>query len=339
MKNLIKFIVFAIVFVILCHNIFKVLWLQSDAILEFYDEPKNSLDVIYIGGSTVGAEFNASLAYKEYGFATGMLTSGDQPFTATKHLIKEANKYQNPNIYVVDLSAVVDDFDYNFKSQWVRSVVDYMKFSKNRIDAIDYMLWYADVPLSDHINYYFSFLLYHNSWKSINWQRFNKNTLKGYWFFTSIFRKDNKYTEYIWPTGTHELNGINEYVLLDLINYIKMENLNVLFVIPKRNFLDIDCQKLNYSSYIIESNGLNVINFNNQTDFNPDEKTDFYDHQHLNFLGATKYTMYLSKYLKETYNLKDHRGEKKYHSWDAVYEKFMNIFEPQVSYKFTNVAL
>ena len=42
---------------------------------------------------------------------------------------------------------------------------------------------------------------------------------------------------------------------------------------------------------------------------------------------ATKYTLYFSKYLKENYDLPDHRDDKKYNSWKTEYKKFKKQYK------------
>lgn len=329
---------FLFVFSILWKYVFSVLWLLDDAIEDFYDEPGNSLDVIYVGGSNVGAHFNSTLAYREYGFTTGMMTSGSQPFTSTKYLIKEVEKYQEPKLYIIDLASATDDFSYRFQDEWCRSVVDYMKFTRNRIDAINNILFYADVPKEEYIYYYFSFLKYHNGWKTINNLNFNNPAIKGYWYYPYIFRNADNYVEYVWEEEERTLPQDNEEVLVDLLNYLQENDLNVLFVIPNRYFSEYDCQLFNSITKIVKNYGYNVINFNLVDGLELDKNVDFYDNKHLNIYGATKFTLFFAEYLKKNYNLDDHRGDKLYESWEDAYNRFRYFFDNLVFYKFPNVV-
>ena len=54
---------------------------------------------------------------------------------------------------------------------------------------------------------------------------------------------------------------------------------------------------------------------------------DYYNSKHVNFIGAEKYTCYLTSYLKDHYDLPDHRGEAGYESWEdafAAYEAYVS---------------
>lgn len=320
MKNFIKSIIFIIIFCVLWKIVFNVLWLGKTNISFFYDEPKNSLDVAYIGSSNVLAHFNAPLAYDLYGFAVSILSTNSQPFSSTKYLIEESKKYQNPKLYVIDIARVGDNFAENSEGGQ-RSVLDSLKNSKNRIDAINGILKYTDLKKEDYINYYFSFLLYHNRWKDISFGGYSAfyPYYKGY-LFDKERCKIAEQEPHQWSNEKTELKQENKEVLEDLIDYIKTNNLEVLFVVPNRVFLDD--KSINSAISIIEENGFKVINFNTLENFKIDYERDFYNRAHLNVWGATKYTKYFAKYLKEHYDLPDHRGDSRYSSWVDEYKRF-----------------
>ena len=147
MKQVIKCIIFIVLFCIFLNCTFSILWLNETSISEFYYEPKNSLDVIYIGGSNVYAHFNSTLAYNKYGFTTGLISSDSQPAIFAKYFIKEAEKYQNPDLYIIDLVNFIFD-DEALEEGSVRKCADSMKFSLNRIDALNKVLPYLNVAMN-----------------------------------------------------------------------------------------------------------------------------------------------------------------------------------------------
>lgn len=76
---------------------------------------------------------------------------------------------------------------------------------------------------------------------------------------------------------------------------------------------------------MVEERGYPVINFNTEEmyqELDIDWDKDFYNSKHLNYIGAEKYTAWLTKYLKEHYDLEDHRGDAKYDSWEQAYENY-----------------
>lgn len=343
MKNLKKSILFLLIFFILFVIMLNILWLPETSITYFYKEPKNSLDVVYIGGSNVYVHFNSPLAYKEFGFTTGILAAGSQPFPLAKYLIKEAQKYQKPKLYVIDIARAADDVFYDGS---IRETIDSMKFSQNRMDAINAVLDYVNsdendefnIDKSKYVNYYYSILKYHNVYKSLTRAHIfgNKDLYKGY-FFTVDQSRVKAQDEYDWIKDTKELSLEKEKVILDLLDYIKNNNLNVLFVIPARVFDEETIKGLNKVVSIIDKYGYKTINFNTLSDFHVDFSKDFYHYAHLNINGSTKYTLYFAEYLNKNYNFIDHRNDKKYSSWDKEFERFKNKYQSIVGKNFDDL--
>ncbi len=329
MKKFIKAFIFILIFFILLYLVIKTLWLEETPISKFYDEPENSLDVIYIGSSNVYTHFNSTLAYNLYGYTTGILSNDTQNFLVAKYLIKEAQKYQKPSLYVIDIAKLADNFD-DFTEADFRKTFDSMKFSKNRIEAINEILSYKkDATKRDYINYYFSFFKYHNRMKDFPTSNITgvKNLYKGY-LLENRNIVTTKQKVFYWTDQISNLQEQNKQVLENLIKYIKEENLNVLFVVPKRYFEKDINERLNDAIQIIKENNLKVMNLNNIEDYNViDYKTDFYNKWHLNVYGSTKNTMLFGKYLKENYNLPNHKGDIAYKSWDEEYERFKEDYK------------
>ncbi len=329
MKRLIKSIVFLFVFIVLFYFIFKILWLDDKtiSIQDFYNEPKNSLDVVYIGASETYNHFNTTLAYNLYGYKTGILAAASLPFPSVQFLIKESEKYQSPKLYAIDLSRITADYT-GVTAEDIRRTTDSLKFSKNRIEAINNLLDYIDVDKSEYINHYFSFFIYHNSWKNIDKEDFigHSEFYKGYRMIkgTTMIHSQN---ETPWNENTIELQEKNKQALINLIDYIKTNNLNVLFIVPIRCYNETEIGKLNESQSIIKENGLNVINFNTLEDYKIDYKNDLYDSHHLNTFASTKFTIYLAKYLKENYDLPNHKKNEIDSSWNSEYIRFKNDFK------------
>ena len=340
MKNIIKGTVFLLIFGFVFAIIYHIFWITPNSITYFYNEPKNSLDIVYLGASNVDQSFNTTLAYNLYGYTTGILSSSSQPITLTESLIEEVKKYQSPSLYILDISRVAYNID-EIQEAEIRKVTDNMKFSKNRINAIKKALSYkSDVDEEQYINYYVSWLMYHNGYKSLNrYHIYNTSLYKGFIFeigtigIEPLERKSYK-------ENSMELPKENEELLLNLLEYIKSNDLNVLFVVPIRNFEESINLRLNDAIKIISEEGFNVINFNTmENELNIDFSKDFHDTAHLNVKGATKYTLYFSRYLKENYELQDHRGDENYISWNKEYERFKQDYKKLLNKEFDELLL
>ena len=320
MKKIIKLILFVIVFLCIYNVVFKVLWTMPNSITSFYEEPKDSLEVIYVGSSNAYAHYNTVLAYKEYGFTTGMLSSDAQPPSGIVYLIKEGEKYQNPEVYVIDMAGFIQDVKLYSEGD-VRKVTDTMKFSMNRFDAINNMLDYTDIDKSSYIEYYFSFLTYHSSWKVINKSRYyNEDLYKGF-----LMKADtiiaNPSEKQKWDYTYKDASEENTKIFKDLISFIKDNKLNVVFVISPRAFSNEQMEELNTFTKIADEEGVKLINYNFDDDLSIDFGTDYYNPFHLNTCGSAKMTRHLSDYLVNNYELKDYRNEEEFKSWDDEFDR------------------
>ncbi len=324
--KIIKSIIFMVILMVIGGGLYNVLGLK-DSISEFFEEPKNTMDIVYVGPSNVYLHFNTTLAFQEYGFTTGLLSNGAQSPAVMEYLIKESRKYQNPKLYILDITKFIESLS-DISEGNLRLSLDAMPFSWNRIEAINSTLKYYHLNFKDYINYYFRFLKYHNSWKKISKQNFTKIefVFKGFMFNSeNIQIKPQKLLNWNYEIETIETE--NQYVLNNLLNYLDKENLNCIFVIPKKNFDETRMKKMNFITKIIENRNYKVINFNKIDDFQIDSENDFLDVSHLNIYGSTKFTLYFAKYLHEHYDLPDHRNDKKYNSWNEDYDRFKEQYK------------
>ncbi len=318
--RIIKSGIFIIILFLLWNVVFNILWLKGP-VVSYFKEPKNTFDVVYIGSSNVFLHFNSTLAFNEYGFTTGLLSEGAQTPAAIEYLIKESRKYQKPLFYIIDVTKFVDDLSLFVEGNF-RNTLDGMPFSWNRIEAINKSLKYFPIDSSEYINYYFSFLKYHNMWKQISKQNFVEpgDVFKGY----KLFRGNIVVESQTLPKWDYELEILeedNQKVLNSLLDYLESEKLNCLFVVPNRGFEIEKMKKMNYVIKTIQNRNHKIINFNEISDIKIDSKNDLFNYDHLNIYGSTKFTLYFSKYLHEYYNLPDHRKDKKYNSWFESYDK------------------
>lgn len=337
MKNFIKSIIFILVFIFLFLNVFDVLWLDDNNISLFYKEKKNTADIVYVGSSNAYASFNSTLAFHKYGFATLFQSTDAMPFILTKYLIKEAERYQKPSLYIIDIAKVADgkeEYDYSN----IRRTVDNIRFSKNKMDALKEIFKWKNVPKEEYVNFYFSHLLYHNRWKDLTVKSFEPNPelYKGY-LYVDWTSQINPQEKYVWQDEERDMGKENEKILRDLIKYIKDNNLQVLFVLTPRVYSEEVNQKINFAISIIEDSGLEVMNFAKDEDLKIDPETDYYNFAHLNVYGSTKFTLYFSKYLAETYKFRNHKEDVDYKSWHEEYERFKASFKKESNKDFEEV--
>lgn len=137
-------------------------------------------------------------------------------------------------------------------------------------------------------------------------------------------------------TQSKPLNSVNDALLDDLFEYCNNLDIEVVFVSSPFAFQREDREKeIRYVMERCERAGFVTLDFNCEpllSEVNMDYKRDYYDLKHVNFWGARRYTKFLADYLDTTYNLKDHRGDSQYKSWDDSLEKLNELiiqFRPQ----------
>ena len=123
------------------------------------------------------------------------------------------------------------------------------------------------------------------------------------------------------------LSDMAEAALNEVLDYCDSlpEDKEVLFVLSPYSVKKPQMPKFNTAMDMVKERGYTVINFNTPEmyeELDIDWDHDFYNSKHVNYIGAEKYTSWLSEYIKENYDLEDHRGDSRYESWETAYEAY-----------------
>ncbi len=334
-KQIIKAITFIGGFLLILQTVTYVIRTNGgvkDRFTGFYAEKNDTLDVVMIGSSPVYPCFAGAKMWGEYGFTAYPLASNMQRPMATLSLVKEVRKTQNPEVFVFEMKQyTASEEDMSDNMAYTRGVTDNMKYSWNRIDAINRM-----VPeLEERYTYYFDIFKYHSNWKTMvlpsqlacfNYEKLDP--LKGFEFKDSYYPMSQ--VDYSEITDTVAIEPVYETALRELLAYLKENNLQALFIVAPYSYEFADKQRnYNYMDEIIRSYGFEFLNLTEHTeDMGFDFATDFYDKGvHTNPLGAEKATEFLALYLKNHFNIPDKRGKKEYQTWDEAFLRWETQME------------
>lgn len=300
----------------------------KDRFAGFYAEEENTVDMIMVGSSPVYPYYSAPKLYGEEGIAAYPLSTNNQRPRAIKYLLKEAQKTQDPSLFAIELRMfTMPDEEWEDTMVFTRGVTDNMKYSWNRIEAINALV----SDKSERYTYYFDIFKYHSNWKMLVlpsqlacWRYEKEHPMKGLEIKYGVGPAE--WTDYSGETGTLAPAAEQLEVLSDLLSWIEDSGKDALFLISPYVMSKEDRQKFNYIIPIIEEAGYEVLDFNcHVEEIGLDFGTDFYDYgSHVNALGEEKCTAFLGAYLSENYDLPDRRGQKGYESWDsawALYQK------------------
>lgn len=260
-------------------------------VLNFYKQPRNTIDMIVLGSSHAYTSLNPYLIESEANLKTYDFCTQQQPLWITYYYLKEALKYQHPKYIVLEAHmAVVGNNDYA-EEQVNRDAIDKMKFSTNKIDVIKNSVENKD----DRVSYYLNIIKYHSRYKELNKIDIKTAFLgytvdnKGYIALEEtgyIFNNESEFTD-----NESELYKKNKEYLYKIINLTKKENIDLIIVKTPTSYNYEEMSRLNNIKRIAEENDILFLDYiNNMTDLNLDYNKDFYDTGHLNKNGSIKFT-------------------------------------------------
>lgn len=334
--SIIKIIVFVIIFLIVFDIITyctRPVNIDTQNIAGLYGEEKNSLDMVYIGGSAAFVYWEALSAFKDTGMASYVYSANTMQCEFYKTMIKEILKNQKPEVILIDARA----FQYRDKEQPprevpYRNVLTTMPFSINRANFIE-----NNVPTylnEKKFSYHFDIVKYHTiladalakgEMYSLG-DNFNMmknsydNHYKGFYFVPKV-DQINKYVYY--TDEEMKPDEETDKILDDLLDYLDTIDTNILFIVSPYSER-IEHKKLfNYIEKRVSDRGHKLLDVNDyRNEIGLDFKIDFYNKDHVNIFGADKYTKFLEDYLIKNYKFSDHRNDNKYYSWHLDYEEW-----------------
>jgi len=126
-----------------------------------YAQPKNSIDVVFLGSSHIHCDVNTAILWDNYGIAGYDYSAAEQPIWITYYYLKEFCKNQNPEVVVIDLYSIAR-FGDDFNEFWMPDNVYGMNFSLNKAELM------LNSCTKEQINKYFpSFAGYHNRYNEL----------------------------------------------------------------------------------------------------------------------------------------------------------------------------
>ena len=347
LKVIVFFIIGILIFQILTY-IFVPKWINSldsppSRIKSYYKEKKNSIDVLMVGNSDLSEGYSPILVWKNYGITSYNLGTQKQSIGFSYYMIKEAIKYQ-------DIKMIVMDMDSAFTAPKVpetrsRQFFDNIRLGKEKFEAInDSKLKIED---KDRLSYFFPLLRFHTRWNELKEEDFKKSledeyqklSYKGGVVITDVepYVYDKNYMKE--RNKKVEMNEINLYYMNKIFELCREKNIKLLCIeipsatngVDKKNnnspFYNWTLAKSKYVDELTKKYGVEFIDFNlpeNIEKINFDWSKDSSDGgNHLNIYGAEKVSEYIGKVLSEKYNLKDHRNDNEIAlNWNETEKKY-----------------
>lgn len=286
----------------------------------FYQYPKDTLDVLFVGSSHSHHTFNPVVFYENTGLYSYNMAVHRMVFEECYFAIKEVLKYQKPKIIVLEAYSLVNEFDpeNNNSSHFL---FDNMKNSYNKYLGINY-----NVTPDRRLEYFFPLYTYHWKWKDASFYKELLDTKSsipnsnyyGYHASTKILDPfTNQPLENVKTKEKAYLSKDREKLLCNLIEMCNCKDIKLIIAsapyIDTRNiFFAIDNTKiLNGIKDITSKHDIDIIDYNAMYDYLNITKRDMRDNGHLNIFGAKKVTDHISDYIKRRYPiLFNHKSNK-----------------------------
>ena len=274
---------------------------RNKSTYQILKQPKNSIDMVVVGDSLSYTSISPMELWENYGISSFVCGQSGQSIQETFHMLKNVFKTQTPKLIALETHVL-------FKTQ------DGLKWIKN--------------SLEEWANYNIPLLRGHDVWKSyVTGKLYIKSQFKGFSFRCNM--ESYKKGDYMFKTkDIQKIPDISKQYMDRILKLCRMHNTEVLL------FSAPSPKNYNYSRHnslkeYAQCQGLAYLNMNLKLQAaGINWRTDSLDHgDHLNFLGARKVTAYLGQYLNSQYNLPDHRGEKKYFSWEILERQYRRTAE------------
>ena len=284
---------------------------EGAMIEEYYDE-KLPHDVVFIGDCEVYENISTIKLWEEYGITSYIRGSAQQLPWQSYYLLEDTLRYETPDVVVFNVLSL--KYDKPQKETYNRMTLDGMRWSKSKIEDVKASMTEEE----NFIDYVFPILRYHSRWSELTMNdikyMFKKDpvTVNGYYMRIDV-RPQTGFPDPM-PLSDYTL-GSNAMSYLDKMTALCKEKGIKLVLIKAPTeyphwYNEWDDQIVQYA----KDNDLPYINMIPlQEEIGLDMSVDTYDAGlHLNLSGAEKLAVYFGRYLKENYDLKDHREDPEY---------------------------
>ena len=316
----IKFLIFALVLMLSLVVADKVLCFKEAhgfrQARDMYAQPKDTIDVAFLGSSHIHVNINTALLWEEYGIASYDYSGAEQPMWMTYYYLKELCKYQSPKVVVLDFYSPAkfrDDYQYDY-------IADNFYGMRPSINKLQMLM--ASVEPSRIADFFPPLVSYHFRYRELEKEdfdylletKYDRQAFKGYtpYFLVEKYEKPDFSAEEQSP-----ITEKSQLYLEKIVEFCKERDIQLFFIVtPYNKAYDADMnfayiQKLAESYGVLFEDGhdfIDHIGINYATDLNDDS--------HLNYSGSCKYTRHLGAAMKAVFDIPDRRGDVRWESWD-----------------------
>lgn len=302
---------------------------ESDEIHAFYNEPKDSIDVLFMGSSPMLRGVSPMVMWNQEGFTSYVRASALQAPSVTYGLMEESLEYQKPELVVLLCDNIFLDFDYVEREGDLRRALDGMKLSKYKLQIVNEITKADDRQTL--LSYMFPLFRYHERWKEIDWAEAEPAPLMKHSFKKgNVFLRGGELLDYpenfMMPSdvASPAFNESAKSYIKKTIQLCKEKGIPVLMLhMPKMSWSYE--QSVAMESFAKEM-GVDYLDCDREEireQLNLDPSVDYYDQGHMNLGGSIKFSQWFGTYLDRTYDLPNHKKEEAYQGWNEDYQVYV----------------
>jgi hypothetical protein len=330
-KKICKTVIFVILTVVIflgLTNIFMAKFLdnncQSYTAAELYEQPKNSIEVVFSGSSQMVFGISSMKLYEDYGISAYGTGSPNQGILCSLGWLREIDKTQDIKVAVLDASQLfetIGESDY-------RQTLDTMKLSANKLDIVQQHIEETNRLLEEGsdsgveqadsmLSYIFPIIKYHTRWEELTKDDFTFSTDNSPMFMgTRMADYVTSFTSYEeWQSDESEMSeedltmtSYQKDSLLKYKEYCDENGIEMLLIkTPKSDWTET---KDRLTQELADELGITYINYSSKEQCEAlgiDFHSDFKDSEHQNVRGMDKMAEAVGAYLNEHYDLTDFR--------------------------------
>ncbi|MCR5324432.1 MAG: hypothetical protein K6E85_14330 [Lachnospiraceae bacterium] len=275
-----KVVVFLAIFCVILYFLCDIFEYANNYMSQRYERYKDfepdTIDAVIIGTSGVDRSWIAAKGFDKFGLAVYPLSIDAMPCWTALDMIKEAYRYQNPKLVVIDMRMFViydPSYKVNLSKTRARRVIDTLDFfSPNRLNAINStqkVMSVADPGESRfEPSYFFTFIQYHSKWSDTGFNTFEEIGCKASkylgFYLTSYSVKAKKLKKTKWTDVRKPLTDIAEQSLYEILDYCEQNNIELLFLDSPHYLSKNEVKRTNTLCDILDSRGINWVSYTGQ---------------------------------------------------------------------------
>lgn len=278
---------------------------RNKSMIRIQKQREDSLDALVVGDSLSYSAISPMKMWEEKGIASYVCGQSGQKLQETYSMLEIAFKTQHPKVVVMETGPL---FRVRGKSEEIKST------------------------LSEMGNRYFPIFRYHDVWKTLLFgKKYAEQDFEGYLVRGTKIPYTHGDTYMSKAKTLEEIKPSIDLYMQKIIALCEQNDAKLLLVSAPspHNYNTARCNAI--AAYARE-NDIAYLNLNDTA--NPvgiDWSKDCLDKgDHLNVSGAERVSIYLAAYLKENYDLPDHRGEEAYASYTQMEKQYDRIVNEKI---------